>query len=188
MFQKRAEERKQPFNNPALVWTMRPCCLHRFPLPLKWKKMLRAENCANMWPICPLRALKHLHPSFSHMHQAENWSWNLLIMKSCSVFMTWYTDPGMGSGIWDESVSTILRTESRNHPCRHATKTNKTQDERFPGCHAARRHLTVEKKTCTHGEWNANDVFVVILSFLTLWEQAGEERERERMEESETDV
>ncbi len=81
----------------------------------------------------------------------------------------------MGSAIWNESVSTIPHTESRNHPCRHATKTNKTQDERFPGCHAARRHLTVEKKTCTHGEWNANDVFVVILSFRTF-----QERERER--------
>lgn len=119
------------------------------------EKMLRAVNCVNMWPISPLRALKHLHPSFSrtlhgHVRQPENWSWNLLIMKTSSGFMTWYTDPGMGSGIWNESVSTIPHTESQNHPCRLSTKTNKTQDERFPGCHAARRHLTVKKKTCTH--------------------------------------
>lgn len=96
------------------------------------EKMLRAVNCVNMWPISPLSALKHLHPSFSrtlhgHVRQPENWSWNLLIMKTSSGFMTWYTDPGMGSGIWNESVSTIPHTESQNHPCRLATKTNKTR-------------------------------------------------------------
>lgn len=96
------------------------------------EKMLRTVNCVNMWPISPLRALKHLHPSFSrplhrHVRQAENWSWNLLIMKTSSGFMAWYTDPGMGSGIWNESVSTIPHTESWNHPCRLATKTNKTR-------------------------------------------------------------
>lgn len=149
------------------------CCLHRFSLSLKWKDA-QSEHVAHLssesFKTSPPIVWPPLH---RHVRQAENWNWNLLIMKF-SVLMTWCTDPGMGNGIWNESVSTIPRIESRNHPCRRATKTNKTQDERFPGCHAARRHLTVEKKTCTHGEWNANDVFVVILSFRTLRQQAKE--------------
>lgn len=142
--------------------------------------MLGTVKRRNMWSISPPRAGKRLLPSFS-LHYTERWGisdWELKLKSPDNGFLwpaAWTLEWRVASG-WGP-LAPLLVPRAGKRPCRRATKTNKTRDERFPERRTAGRYLTAQKKTWALGR-RMQMMFLWV--FFILFQNYKRERGRER--------